>query len=112
FVIAFPIFVNQADSLVYAETADDPAPQIEHEGDFKGKVLFDNAHGQTAGAADWVIDGAFSDFGNAIAENGYDVDELRQTTPITFDNLKDYDVFVLPEANIPFKESEQDAMLE
>ena len=110
-VITFPLAMNQVDQL-QAETADDPAPHIEHKGELKGSVLFDNAHGQTAGAADWVIDGAFSDFGEAIAEEGYDVDELRQTTPITYDDLKDYDVFVLPEANIPFKESEQDAMLE
>lgn len=112
FVITLPITVNLVNPHIHAETAEDPAPQIEHEGDFKGKVLFDNTHGQTAGAADWVIDGAFSDFGEGVAEQGYDVDELRKTSPITLEDLEDYDVFVLPEANIPFKESEQDALLQ
>lgn len=29
-------------------------------------VLFDRSHGQTAGAADWVSDGAFSDYADSI----------------------------------------------
>ncbi|MFB6466437.1 DUF5689 domain-containing protein [Cytobacillus sp. Hz8] len=110
-LIAIPILVPFAQKA-NAETAADPAPSIPHQGTFKGKVLFDNTHGETAGAADWVIDGGFSDFANAIAGQGYDVKELRQTTPITLDNLKDYNVFVLGESNIPFKASEQQAMLD
>ncbi|WP_128895479.1 lamin tail domain-containing protein [Longirhabdus pacifica] len=91
----------------------DPAPYIEARGNVNDKkVLFDNTHGQTAGAADWVIDGGFSDFAEGLADNGYYVKELRQETPITYSDLQDYDVFVIPEANIPFKTSEQDAMLE
>jgi len=99
--------------VVMAEGPADPAPYIEakvvNENAGK-KVLFDNSHAQTAGAADWVIDGAFSDFGQAIAEDGYYVKELRQSTPFTYDDLKDYDVFVIAEPNIPFKQSEQVAM--
>lgn len=98
-----------------AEGPDDPAPYIEakivNENAGK-KVLFDNTHAQTAGAADWVIDGGFSDFANALANDGYFVKELRQSTPIVYDDLKDYDVFVIAEPNIPFKQSEQAAMLE
>ncbi|GGH78255.1 DNA/RNA endonuclease YhcR with UshA esterase domain [Pullulanibacillus pueri] len=98
--------------VVHAETANDPAPSIAHKGEYKGKILFDNTHGETAGAADWVIDGGFSDFANAIADEGYDVQELRKTSPITYDDLKAYKVFVLGEANIPFKASEQQALLD
>lgn len=83
------------------------------------KVLFDNTHAQTAGAADWVIDGAFSDFANGLRNDGFTVDSLERTIPYTFgeqavtlDKLKNYDVFVIAEANIPFKKSEQDALLE
>lgn len=98
-----------------AEGPDDPAPYIEarvvNENAGK-KVLFDNTHAQTAGAADWVIDGGFSDFANALADNGYYVKELRKTTPIVYEDLADYDVFVIAEPNIPFKQSEQAAMLE
>lgn len=72
--------------------------------------MFDNSHGQTAGAADWVIDGGFSDFGNALANDGYDVKELRKTTPFTYDDLKEYNVFVIAEPQIPFKTSEQAAL--
>ncbi|MGX4587950.1 OmpL47-type beta-barrel domain-containing protein [Paenibacillus chitinolyticus] len=98
---------------VKAEGPADPAPYIEakvvNENAGK-KVLFDNTHAQTAGAADWVIDGGFSDFGNALANNGYYVKELRKTTPITLADLSGYDVFVVAEANIPYKASEQAAM--
>ncbi|MEC0236434.1 endonuclease [Paenibacillus kribbensis] len=96
-----------------AEGPADPAPfiaaKVVNENAGK-KVLFDNTHGQTSGAADWVIDGGFSDFGQALANRGYDVHELRKATPITYNDLKDYDVLVTAEPNIPFKQSEQAAM--
>lgn len=83
------------------------------------KVLFDNAHGQTAGAADWVIDGAFSDFANGLRNDGFTVDSLERQIPytfgeqaVTYDKLQNYDVFVIGEANIPYKKSEQDALIQ
>lgn len=114
--VAFPLptmmfGVNAA----HAEGPMDPAPYINakvvNENAGK-KVLFDNSHGNTAGAADWVIDGGFSDFANALANNGYYVKELRKSTPINYDDLKDYDVFVTAEAQYPFKPSEQAALLQ
>ncbi|WP_139491696.1 DNA-binding protein [Brevibacillus dissolubilis] len=99
-------------AVAFAEGPNDPAPYINPIGTPNGKkVLFDNTHAQTAGQADWVINGGFSDFGQALATNGYYVKELRKSTPITYDDLKDYQVFVIPEANIPYKVSEQEAML-
>lgn len=99
--------------IVHAEGPSDPAPFIEakvvNENAGK-KVLFDNTHAQTAGAADWVIDGAFSDFGNALANDGYYVKELRKAEPFNYDDLSSYDVFIIAEPNIPFKQSEQAAM--
>src|SRR5699024_11405521 len=93
FVITLPVTVNLVNPHIHAETAEDPAPQIEHEGDFKGKVLFDNTHGQTAGAADWVIDGAFSDFGEGVAEQGY---EDRKSTRLNSSHVSiSYAVFCL-----------------
>ncbi|GGE59042.1 endonuclease [Priestia taiwanensis] len=97
---------------VQASDASEPAPEIKPTKPNGLDVLFDNTHGQTAGAADWVIDGAFSDFANAVADNGYYVKELRKNTPITLADLQQYEVFVIPEANIPYKKSEQDAMIE
>ncbi|MBE0344148.1 DNA-binding protein, partial [Paenibacillus sp. 28ISP30-2] len=69
--------------------------------DGKGKkVLFDNTHAQTAGAADWVIDGAFSDFAGGLRNAGFTVDPLNRSIPftygeqaITYDKLRPYDVF-------------------
>ena len=96
-----------------AEGPSDPAPIIMPIGAETGKkILFDNTHGQTSGAADWVIDGGFSDFANAIAGEGHYVKELRKNTPITLQDLSTYDVFVIGEANIPYKASEQAAMLQ
>lgn len=98
-----------------AEGPADPAPFIEAKvvnGNAGKKVLFDNTHAQTAGAADWVIDGGFSDFANALANNGYYVKELRKTTPITLSDLSGYDVFVVAESNVPYKSSEQAAMVQ
>ena len=83
------------------------------------KVLFDNTHAQTAGAADWIIDGAFSDFANGLRNAGFTVDQLERSIPYTFgeqaytyNKLKDYDVFVIGEANVPFKATEQAALLQ
>ncbi|MNZ46886.1 Endonuclease YhcR precursor [compost metagenome] len=83
------------------------------------KVLFDNTHAQTAGAADWVIDGAFSDFADGLRSAGFTVSSLDRPipytfgeAPITYSALSDYDVFVIPEANIPFKASEQAALVQ
>lgn len=88
--------------------------------DGKGKkVLFDNTHAQTAGAADWVIDGAFSDFAGGLRNAGFTVDQLNRSIPftygeqaITYDKLRQYDVFIIGEANVPFKASEQAALLQ
>jgi hypothetical protein len=97
----------------YAEGPSDPAPQILHVGTPNGKkVLFDNTHAQTAGAADWVIDGAFSDFGNALANKGYDVKELRKSTPIVLSDLTGYDILVIGEANNPYKTTEQAVLIQ
>lgn len=75
------------------------------------RILFDNTHGQTAGAADWVIDGGFSDYADALSSEGYSVSELSKDTEINNKDLENYDVFILPEANIPYKKSEQEAIL-
>ncbi len=97
-------------------------------------VLFDVSHGGTEGNADWVIDGAFSDFADALVNQGYRVEEYRGidlnndgliryyddlNTPansiineaiITFDAIQHADVFVLAETNRPFKISEYQAL--
>lgn len=109
-----------------------PAPSIDN-----GKVVyFDVSHGGTEGNADWVIDGAFSDFADALVAEGYTVKEYRgvdknndgiiqfvddYTNPssaasnaneavITFAGISNSDVFVLAESNRPFTLDEQAAL--
>lgn len=114
--MALPLYLPYgSEQTAKAEGPSDPAPEIQAKvanQNYGKKVLFDNTHAQTAGAADWVINGAFSDFGNALANDGFYVKELRKSTPITLSDLQSYDVFVIPEANIPYKQTEQAAMLQ
>ena len=67
-------------------------------------VLFDNSHAQTAGAADWVIDGSFSDYADSMRKQGYQVKELEGESNISDQTLQQAHVLVIPEANNPFKE--------
>ena len=71
---------------------------------------FDNSHAQTAGAADWAIDGAFSDYADSMRKQGYQVKELEGESNISI-NLYSRRVLVIPEANNPFKENEQKAII-
>ncbi|WP_435105176.1 hypothetical protein [Arhodomonas sp. AD133] len=99
-------------------------------------VLFDVSHGGTEGNADWVIDGAFSDFADALVAEGYTVQEYRGVdkngdgviqfvddyhTPteaahaaneavITYPGISHADVLVLAESNRPFTIAERDAL--
>lgn len=74
-------------------------------------VLFDNSHAQTAGATDWVIDGAFSDYADSMRKQGYQVKELEGESNISDQSLQQARVLVIPEANNPFKENEQKAII-
>ena len=97
-------------------------------------VLFDVSHGGTEGNADWVIDGGFSDFADALVSEGYRVEEYRGidlnndgliryyddiNTPsnsslneaiITYAAIQHADVLVLAETNRPLKISEYQAL--
>lgn len=103
-------FVISSHQLAFAEGPNDLAPVLEPNNPNGMTILFDNSHGQTAGQSDWVIDGAFSDFADALVEEGFLVKEHRSLEPLSQDDLNDVDVFVIPEAQIPFKAVEQDAI--
>ncbi|MCJ1655385.1 DNA-binding protein [Staphylococcus sp. NRL 16/872] len=74
-------------------------------------VLFDASHAQTAGAADWVMDGGFSDYADSMRQQGYSVKEIDGEANINEETLSNSKILVLPEANIPFKKKEQQAMI-
>lgn len=110
-----------------------PEKQPSVEKDNGKLVLFNNSHGETAGNADWVIDGAFSDFADALVNEGYTVKEYRgidkngdgviryyddrqqenvdiNESIITYDSIKNADVFIMAESNRPLKISEYAAL--
>lgn len=75
-----------------------------------GKTIgFDNTHGETAGMADWVLDGGFSDMACDLAGQGYTVEEMR-AYPLTTTILNAYHVVIFPEPNIPFTTAEETAL--
>ncbi len=98
------------------------------------KVLFDWTRDETAGNADWVVDrdypeplphnpqderdwdGAFSSFGFAIYSTLHDTVYILHNAQITYHNnqnpmdLSNFDVFIIPEPQNPFTESEKDAI--
>ncbi|BBE30085.1 hypothetical protein OSSY52_02260 [Tepiditoga spiralis] len=86
------------------------------------KVLFDNAHSQTAGNADWTIRGGYSTLADDIKLLGYTVEEwgndesgsgqIDDDAKITYDVLKNYFAYIIPEPNIPFTKAEQDAIIQ
>ena len=98
----------------------DPDPVDTDPGTIAGcRVLFDNAHAQTAGNADWTISGGFSDFADALDDLQMVVDEWgndessradENDAPITYSELSRHDVYIIPEPNVPFTRSEQQAI--
>lgn len=93
-------------------TTADGRPVINPSGSGPGtgkRISFDNTHGSTAGQADWVIDGGFSDMACALAAIGYTVEEMR-TYPLTTSAMLPYDVVVFAEPNIPFTTEEMSAI--
>jgi len=67
-------------------------------------VLFDESHGQTAGNADWTITGGFSDFADALSQEGFEV--LPSVGSFSEDLLLFCDVLVLSEPNRPYDPQE------
>ncbi len=73
-------------------------------------VLFDASHAQTAGNADWVIGGGYSDFADALKGAGFDVEGTSRREAITLAKLRRYAAVVLPEPNRPYSQEEQQAL--
>jgi len=71
-------------------------------------VMFDNAHCETCGNSDWVINGAYSDFAAALRTAGYNVVENK--SPITSTILASVDVLILPEPNSNLTSTEKTAI--
>ena len=109
-IVVMMLFIGcSSKSSLYEKQSNDNA----HEGDnLKKTILFDASHGQTSGEADWVIDGGFSEFGDALKSNGYHITQTDGMQQLNQNTLKEVDVLVMPEANIPLKINEQQAIIE
>ncbi|RCK81011.1 MAG: hypothetical protein OZSIB_2388 [Candidatus Ozemobacter sibiricus] len=75
----------------------------------KPLVLFDEGHAQTAGNADWVINGGYSDFADVFKAQGC---EVRAVKRLHWDAIKDADILVLPEPNSVYSPEEETAIVE
>lgn len=75
------------------------------------RVLFDDAHAQTAGNADWIITGGYSDVAQTLRRAGFSVEALGGK-PITRERLAGVRVVVLPEPNRPYAAGELEALAE
>ncbi|MHB9848611.1 hydrolase [Streptomyces krungchingensis] len=101
------------------------------------RVLFDNAHAETAGNADWIVstsqpdplgqdsspsaetdwNGALSSWGVALQKTGdYSLKTLPSGASLTYGgsaatDLKNFDELVLPEPNTPFTTAEKTAIM-
>ncbi|AWT34629.1 hypothetical protein GCM10008956_30830 [Deinococcus arenae] len=73
------------------------------------KVLFDLTKAEDAGNADWRIDGAYSDYANALRALGYTVSSVTGTS-ITSTSLSGASVLVIPEPQNPFSDAERAAI--
>lgn len=72
-------------------------------------VLYDDTHGQTAGNADWVPAGAYSEVVDMLKANDFKVESLSQVTSgrvFTTELLKNYDAIILAEPNNPYAKDE------
>ncbi len=76
---------------------------------FATSVLFDAGHAQSAGNADWNVNGAYSDFAQAL-RNFFGVDQTYHWLTPTL--LEKYSVLIIPEPNDPFSPEEQQAILQ
>lgn len=137
-LFALALTLISASVLATPYTWNYPAPlKTPAAGNSNGKVvMFDVSHGGTEGNADWVINGGFSDFADALVAEGYTVQEYRgvdkngdgviqfvddYTAPgnaatsaneavITAAGISAADVLVLAESNRPFTQAEQSAL--
>lgn len=71
-------------------------------------VMFDNSKCNTCGNADWVINGAYSDWARDLRNAGYNV--IENKSAITSTVLSSVDVLILPEPNIQFSATEKSAI--
>lgn len=78
------------------------------------RVLFDDTHGQSAGNANWLIEGGYSDLADMLKAQGFALDSLKKVSPdgrMTPGLLAGYRALLVPEPNNQYQQSETDAIV-
>ena len=73
-----------------------------------GRVVFDLSKNNDAGNADWRIDGAYSSWAEALRAEGYSVSQITGT--VSPSSLSGASVYIIPEPQRPFSDSERAAI--
>lgn len=80
------------------------------------EVLYDDTHAQTAGNADWVPTGAYSEMADMLKENGFTVTAVSKLGgrdgEITSELLSRFTGLILAEPNNPYSSEEKKAITE
>ena len=79
------------------------------------RVLYDDTHAQTAGNADWIPSGAYSEMCDMLEDNGFSVDILSEASTdgkFSIEVLSNYQAIILAEPNNPYTEDEIKAIVE
>lgn len=83
---------------------------------YGAEVLYDDTHAQTAGNADWVPEGAYSEMADMLKANGFKITStskvLGRGGEINADLLKNYQAMILAEPNNPYSAQEKKAITE
>ncbi|EKD82223.1 MAG: nucleic acid binding, OB-fold, tRNA/helicase-type, partial [uncultured bacterium] len=82
---------------------------------YGAEVLYDDTHAQTAGNADWIPEGAYSEMADMLKENGFVISSLSKVADkkkISADLLSNYQAVILAEPNDPYADDEMKAILE
>lgn len=79
------------------------------------RILYDDTHGQTAGNADWIITGAYSEMADTLTANGFVIDSLSKVSEqgrFTSELLANYQAVILAEPNNAYREEEAEAIVQ
>lgn len=83
---------------------------------YSAEILYDDTHAQTAGNADWIPEGAYSEMADMLKENGFTITSLSKAVgrdgEINADLLKSYQAIILAEPNNPYTDAEKKAIVE
>jgi DNA/RNA endonuclease YhcR with UshA esterase domain len=70
----------------------------------RNNMIFDESHGQTAGNADWVLDGGYSDL--KVIANNLELNVFSLKENVNEDILSLFDTFIIVEPNVKYSEEE------